>query len=99
MAHRREGKQTCPEAWLWLELYPPFGMSADEARPALIAAIEAGLADLDAATADHAAMHQAMLDAAQIPGLKRCNLSCSQPLSKSNKMSKLISIEDRKSVV
>lgn len=65
MAHRREGKQTCPEAWLWLELYPPFGMSADEARPALIAAIEAGLADLDAATADHAAMHQAMLDAAQ----------------------------------
>ena len=64
MAHRWEGKQTTAEAWLWLELYPPLGASAIDARPELVEALEASLADLDAATADLGAMRAAMLEAA-----------------------------------
>lgn len=55
MAHRSGGRATIAEAWLWLELYPPLGSSAEDAKPDLMRALHASLHDLDAATADQQA--------------------------------------------
>lgn len=65
MAHRREGRPTIAEAWLWLELYPPLGSSAEDAKPDLMKALHASLSDLDAATTDQKAMHDRLVAAAQ----------------------------------
>ena len=65
MAHRSEGRATIAEAWLWLELYPPLGSSAEDAKPDLMRALHASLNDLDAATADQQAMHDRLGAVAQ----------------------------------
>ncbi len=66
VAHRHEGKSTVAEAWLWLELYPPLGSTAEEAAPALLNTLRANLADLDAATTDLVAMHDRLVEAARM---------------------------------
>ena len=49
VVHRAEGKAAVAEAWLWIELYPPVGASAEDALPDLAEALENSLADLEAA--------------------------------------------------
>lgn len=65
MPQRNETRSSTSEAWLWIELYPPLGSSAEEAMPALLAALETSLADLDAATDDLVAMHDRLIEAAR----------------------------------
>ena len=65
VVHRAEGKAAVAEAWLWIELYPPVGASAEDALPDLAEALENSLADLEAATRDHDAMHARLLSAAE----------------------------------
>lgn len=74
MAHRWEGRQTIPESWLWVELYPPLGASPQTAGPELITALNASIAELDAAVADHAAIEERLLStAAEIDQLDRAD--------------------------
>lgn len=65
MAHRSEGRPAIAEAWLWIELYPPLGQSAEEAKPDLLKTLNAHLADLDAATSDLRQMHDRLVEAAR----------------------------------
>jgi len=65
VVHRDQEQSAIAEAWLWIELYPPAGSSAEEAIPDLAEALEASLADLEAATRDHDAMHALLLATAE----------------------------------
>lgn len=61
MAHHWEDKQTNPESWVWVELYPPLGASAAEASPDLLTSLKRSMAELDAAVGDNEAIEQRLL--------------------------------------
>jgi len=60
------GGRVIAESWIWMELYPPLGASADRAMPALARAVAASLADLDAVTADFPEMRRLVLEGAEL---------------------------------